>query len=284
MKILAIGDFHGKFPEKLKKEANKADLIISLGDYAGIEEWRPYLNYCFKFWSKGKRPLKTSKEFFGKNKFKKLLREDDGAGRFVLKELDKLNKPVLFIFGNGDDAFYNYPFDDFFYATKANLKFIKKLNVLKNITYSKTKIKGVNFIGFGGFMDASANHDKKPKTVDERERFEMMQERNNMAKKKFENIIRGVKGEEIFVLHYPPKGIFDKIIDKKNPYHGKSAGVGFFREKIIKHKPRLVLCGHMHEYQGKKNLGKSLIVNPGAAFQGKAAVIEWPSLDVKFIK
>jgi predicted phosphodiesterase len=40
MKILAIGDFHGKFPAKLKKEARKVDLILSTGDYAGIDEWR----------------------------------------------------------------------------------------------------------------------------------------------------------------------------------------------------------------------------------------------------
>lgn len=35
MKILAIGDFHGKFPEKLKKKIGKEkpDLIVSIGDY-----------------------------------------------------------------------------------------------------------------------------------------------------------------------------------------------------------------------------------------------------------
>ena len=41
---------------------------------------------------------------------------------------------------------------------------------------------------------------------------------------------------------------------------------------------------HMHEYQGKKKLGKSLVVNPGEANKGKAAVIDWPSLRVRFIK
>ena len=35
MKILAIGDFHGKFPQKLKKRVKKEkiDLIVSPGDY-----------------------------------------------------------------------------------------------------------------------------------------------------------------------------------------------------------------------------------------------------------
>ena len=40
MKILAIGDFHGKFPVKLKEriEKEKVDLIISQGDFCGNAE------------------------------------------------------------------------------------------------------------------------------------------------------------------------------------------------------------------------------------------------------
>ena len=37
MKILAIGDFHGKFPAKLQKLAKSVDLVISIGDY---KPWR----------------------------------------------------------------------------------------------------------------------------------------------------------------------------------------------------------------------------------------------------
>jgi hypothetical protein len=34
MKILAIGDFHGKFPEKLRKLAKDVNLILSVRDFA----------------------------------------------------------------------------------------------------------------------------------------------------------------------------------------------------------------------------------------------------------
>lgn len=286
MKILVLSDFHGKFPEKLERiaKSKEIDLIIALGDYAGIEEWRPYLSYCFHYWAKGKKPRKSLEEFLGEAGSKKLLKKDDIAGRHVLKELNNFGKETLFVFGNADTEFYNYPFDDFIYATKANLKFIKKLTNLKGITYSKKKIKYINFVGFGGYMDASANYEKRPKTKDAKERLKCMQERNTRAEKKFNNIITGVKGEKIFVFHYPPEGVFDKIKDRKNPYHGKSSGVKFFAKAIKKYKPKLVLCGHMHEYQGKKMLGKSLVVNPGAVYEGKAAVIEWPSLKVEFLR
>jgi len=286
MKILVLSDFHGKFPEKLERiaQSKEIDLIIALGDYAGIEEWRPYLNYCFKFWSRGKKPKKDIREFLGEKTFKKLLKDDDKAGRNILKKLDNLNKKTLFIFGNGDDRFYDYPFDDFFYATKTNATWVNKLKNLTDITYGKREILQTYIIGFGGFMDASANYEKKPKTEDEKERLKEMSLRNQMAEKKFLKILKNTSKNRIFIFHYPPKGVFDKIKDIKNPYHGKSAGVDFFTSAIKKYEPKLVLCGHMHEYQGKKKLGKSLVVNPGPAFERKAAVIEWPSLKVKFIK
>jgi hypothetical protein len=42
VKILAIGDFHGKFPEKLKKiiKKEKINLIVSVGDYADANKIR----------------------------------------------------------------------------------------------------------------------------------------------------------------------------------------------------------------------------------------------------
>lgn len=51
MKILAIGDFHGKFPEKLKKRIvkEKADLIISVGDHPDTSKLR---TLEFKHWDK----------------------------------------------------------------------------------------------------------------------------------------------------------------------------------------------------------------------------------------
>jgi len=284
MKILVIGDFHGRFSEKLKKEARKADLILSLGDYAGIDEWRPYLDYCFKCISKLKKPTKSLTDFFGEKETEKMLLKDDLAGRKIIKELEKLKKPTLFLFANGDDRLHDYPFDDFFEATKENKQFLKKIKGLKDITYGKKKINNIWFIGFGGFMDAKANYKEKSKNKKERKAFRAVQMRTRRAENKFFSLIKSSKGEKVFVLHYPPRGFFDKIIDKKNPFHGKSVGVEFFTKAIKKYQPKLVLCGHMHEYQDQKKLGKSLIINPGAAYDNRAAVIDWPSLNVRFLK
>ena len=40
MKILAIGDFHGKFPEKFFRRIKKEnfDIILSVGDFCGDDK------------------------------------------------------------------------------------------------------------------------------------------------------------------------------------------------------------------------------------------------------
>ena len=40
------------------------------------------------------------------------------------------------------------------------------------------------------------------------------------------------------------------------------------RQKILSDSPRLVVSGHIHEAQGKEELGKTTIVNPGPAMRG----------------
>ena len=147
------------------------------------------------------------------------------------------------------------------------------------MTYKVRNYKGNSFLGFGGYMDAKAND--KSRDAESQKRVD---KRNQKAEKKMNSLVKKSRKKSIFICHYPPKGIFDKIKDKKNPFHGGSTGIDFFRKAILKHKPFLVLCGHMEEYQGKKKLGSSWVINPGAAHEGKAAIIEINNGEVKKIK
>ena len=270
MKILVIGDFHGKFPEKLKREVLKKefDFIVGVGDYAGIDEWYSYIKYILGLKDKTKR--KSAKEFFGKEKFRKLMKKDFKAGEQVLLFLDSLEKPGFFVFGNGDDEWYNYPFSKkILQSKKRNLNFLKKINNLQEMTYKVKNYKGISFLGFGGYMDAAAN--KSARTKEWQTKVEV---RNKKAKNKMNSLIKKVRSNSIFIFHYPPFGVFDKILDKKNPFYRGRTGVDFFRKVILKKKPLLVLCGHMHENYGRAKIGKTIVVNPGAAVEGKAAIIE----------
>ena len=98
MKLLVIGDFHGKFNFRkfdkiVKKE--KIDLVISIGDYIPFFYRKLWFKHCYgkdaELW-----------EFIGKKKFKKLVREDVWRGEEILKKLNEFTVPVITVLGNSD--------------------------------------------------------------------------------------------------------------------------------------------------------------------------------------
>lgn len=274
MKILAIGDFHGKFPARLKNKLAKEDfdLILGLGDYTGLSGWRPIVIEQLKAKKRGGE-IPSGEEIIGKKRYSVLLKKDYIAGKLVLKKLDKLNKPGFVLFGNGD--WYKTFFNN---VKRFYEDYVKKLRNLKQINYGKARFNGITFIGFGGYMDIDSYFIKKDLNLSKRV------QRREESKRKLNKILSKTKGERIFLFHYPPKGVFDMIHGgKKNPMTGNSAGIGFFRKALLKYKPKLALCGHMHEYQGAKKIGKTLVVNPGDAERGRYAIIDYPSLKVRFV-
>lgn len=290
MNILVIGDLHGNFSKKLEATARKKEieLIVVVGDYSGIQDWRVYFKDMFKRVSKGE-PRISPEVFFGEKKYKAILKKDLEKGKEILKRLNSLNKPVISIFGNSDEEFYKYPFEkDFYTPKKSTLNFVKKLKNISDITYGTKNYSNSSFFGLGGYMDPKINFENYKKESKEKYKRVMNTEKKVEAKAK--SLLKKLnKKNKIFVLHYPPTGVFDKIQDKKNIYNGRSAGVKLLRKLILKEKPSLVLCGHMHEYQGMKKLGKSLVINPGEGAIGKAAIINFNEekgklIEIKFIK
>ena len=277
MKILAIGDFHGKFPSKLKKEANKADLVFSIGDFGGSDR---LLKIIFKYFYMGWH------NYVGKKKAKELVMEDYNSGKRVIGELNKLKVPVYTIHGNWD-------FEDKKYSQRtAGLK-LKKYSELiknkKNIHFLKNRLinlKGLKLRAFGGNVTASAYLiDKK---IFERKKIEKFKKKNLRERKQLFKLKD--KNIDILLAHYPPHGYFDIVKFKgENPMNGKHVGFKPYTEYIKKYQPRLFICGHMHEYQGKKKLGKTTIITIGSAKEGKAALIEFSedkkkNIKIKFIK
>ena len=270
MKILAIGDFHGKFPEKLKKIARgkDIDLILSIGDYAGIDDFRPYLRKTFKAREKGKNVW--LEDIAGKKKYRKLLKKDYAAGKIILKELNKLGIKTFSVFGNGDwyRCFYNKTNRDY-------ILFIKKLKFIKDINRSKASFKKLRIVGFGGYLDPDIYFTKKgKKAIADNESI------NKKRKKRYsregESLMRLMKYKpNILLIHYTPYKCLDTLGEKGYMLTGSNMGVSFYNKAIKKYKPALVICGHMHENQGKCKIGKTFVINTGAAGEGKAALIDF---------
>ncbi len=77
------------------------------------------------------------------------------------------------------------------------------------------------------------------------------------------------RSPDVLVTHHPPKGAVDRT------FIGIRGGLGEIRRLVEEYKPRLHLCGHIHESRGSARLGGTLVVNAGPLSKGYYAVIEW---------
>lgn len=264
MKLLAIGDFHGKFPEKLKKIAKRKniDLIVSVGDFMPFSYRKLWFRHCYK----------TDKELWevvGKKKVKNWLLRDLKSGEKILRQLDNIAKniPIISVSGNLDRTKWEDAIDykkpkwgwyeqDFF------TPIIKKFKHIKIFDYSFIKFNEIVFIGM---PNTSFSGRVKSKN------YKKMRKRLDRLFKKFKN------EKIIFVSHNVPyKTRLSKVKSKDatDEVQGIDKGSKLVRRIIESHQPILNLCGHMHENQGKCKIGKTVVINTGAACEGKAAVIE----------
>lgn len=279
MKILAIGDFHGKFPKKLKKVAREVDLILCTGDFGGSKK---LLDIIFKYLGK-----EDWTKVIGKKLSEKYIMEDYNSGKKMIDEISKIGAEIFIIEGNWD--FEGYKTRERWGGLKL-INFSKLIKKKKNLHFlrksSFRKIFGLTLFAYGGevtpFIHTTSKGLYKGKKLLRNKRKEK-KERKTILK-------RGIKNLDIFLAHYPPYGFFDKVKYKGyNPMKGKPVGIKAYADFIKKYSPRLFICGHMHEYQGMKKLGNTLLVTTGPASRGKAAVIDIPlnkegKIKVKFIK
>jgi len=73
-----------------------------------------------------------------------------------------------------------------------------------------------------------------------------------------ETLLAGCAGADVLVTHSPPKGVADLTSA------GQSVGSAAIRAAIDRIRPRLVLCGHIHDSWGQEGrIGASRVVNLG---------------------
>lgn len=266
MKILVIGDFHGKFPLKLKRIAKRKDidLVVSVGDYLPFHYRKLWFKHCY-----GKNV--ELGEVIGKRKYEKLIKEDLRRGEKVIKQLNDLNVPIFTVLGNLD-----YPHVDDSYDNKTIPKkywkegelrkndFVKLLKKYKNITrfdYSYFKFKSFVFIGARGHSSPGKVKSKG---------YRKYRKKLDVLFKKFN------KKKIIFVAHIMPNYVLDKITlnSANSKVKGKHYGSKMFSKLIKRYNPILFFGGHFHENPGKAKLGKTIVINPGAAVDGRAAIVD----------
>lgn len=278
MKFLVIGDFHGRFPIGLKSIVKKEriDFILSPGDYCGNEM---VAKLFFEYYYDNEEEVPDEIEELMETYEKKGIRD----GFEVIKKLKALNIPFLGIRGNWDPL-------DYLRDIGANPVGKDKSNAKRLLHLQERYFDFIDFslVNMGDFLIIGGASSTNPGKIDKKtlrkvdltegkKEVKRMVKEYERRKKIYEKMFlraRKLKKPVIFLTHNCPYGIkLDKV--KQGPAKGKHYGSFLEREMIRRFKPALVLCGHMHENQGRDKIGKSVIVNAGAFMDKKFAIVDW---------
>jgi len=84
---------------------------------------------------------------------------------------------------------------------------------------------------------------------------------------KAKKVLNRFVGIDILVCHQPPYGSLDKVTSEFAPSHwkGKHAGSRAILNYIKSRQPKYVFCGHIHEGEGMKKIGRTMVYNLGVA-------------------
>jgi Icc-related predicted phosphoesterase len=291
VKVLAVGDFHGKFTTKLynKIKKEKPDIILSPGDFCG----HPGLAKLFFKHYYGKDEKEVPKKY--RKELKILEEEALSRGLESFSKLKSLDIMTFFIMGNWDPTPYGVDLGHPKNRKRELKKFDKEINNnFQRIDLSYREFDSFILIGgvsttHPGMVDKKSLERLRTRT-DKRKKggadIKKMIKMTAFRQKKYEEMFKKAKKTKkpiLFLTHNAP---YDTMLDKIGQGSQKGEHYGSYLERkiIIRFKPNLVLCGHMHENFGKCKLGESVIVNSGTAQEGNYVTLEFDEAKKKFGK
>ncbi len=178
MKILAIGDPHGKLPKNLNKivKGNKIEVIVCIGDVPPVP----------------KNAVRSGTVHFSKE----FLKKADKSFKDIVKKLCSYELPILILKGN-------------MYTSRRGSKVARAIfSKYKNLIYKKTgkvRIKGVNFILFDMIYEKhSHSYHTKAKLGGHKKR-----------EPKLNKMLKGNR-DQVLLSHTPPFGYVDKTHSGKH--------------------------------------------------------------------
>jgi Icc-related predicted phosphoesterase len=258
MKILAIGDPHGSL-EKVKKIPLKGiDLILLTGDLGSANLMR---KMAFDNVERKRKGLEEKEHSTVQRK--RAFMEAYSSSMKVVRYLSK-NVPVFTIYGNVESR--NYETRKTAKEIGVKLPFLTDdLNKIKGVSVINNKIRNFSGVRIGGldyFIDdcwvrsfvsrSDKDYSKKLRSA----------KRDSM---KARNVLKWFDGLDILVCHQPPYGYLDKVTAKFAPkrWKGKNAGSKVIVDYVKRKQPKYVFCGHIHEGEGYRKIGKSNVYNLG---------------------
>ncbi len=257
MKILILGDPHGKLPKNINAivKENKVELILITGDLGKCDLARKQDIGDIK-----REKQNLPEKIHSKKEIKKAWIEIYNSSIKILKQLSKL-APIYFIKGNVELQDKEIKKKSQELKIKFPLLF-SAIRKIPNVFYLNNKIKkfkNLRIAGLEHFLDNSWIKEFKEKDFETIFRAKI----NTLHAKK---VLQKFGKIDILLCHAPPYKILDKVTSSYAPKHwkGKHAGSKVILDYIKKKQPKYVFCGHIHEGKGKAQIGKTTIYNIGS--------------------
>jgi len=258
MKILAIGDPHGD-TEKLKKiDYSGVDLILLPGDIGEARLIRKMAYTNINRRKDGLKAIEYSKEE-EKAGFMQVYKTSIEVVKFLATKA-----PVYLVFGNVELS--NVEIEEEAKKSGKKIPFLADdLNMMENIHVIDDNVvnfKGIKIGGLKYFIDSSwVERFKDPEEDDYNEKMDSAVEDTSIARE----ALNGFGEIDILISHQPPFDILDKVSNSHAPkdWQGLHAGSKLVLEYINDKKPKYVVCGHIHEGEGKEKIGDTIVYNLG---------------------
>jgi Icc-related predicted phosphoesterase len=280
MKILVIGDLHGRKPNIHSKDF---DCIVQVGDFCDDSKFRPYIKKWFKLVKKDRSSAPSDEEFIvqrvGKKGLKALYKQSLQGGRRILEYLDGFGKPVFIVPGNWDQSYgktkikdpdkddYSYMkyFYDSWMGDRVNPKLTRGLKNIRDCQFKSHEFNNINFFGYG--LSSAYEHYKRKRklNISKAEHQKLKRAYFNLIRKLFLSYHkRNKKYPTIFISHNIPRDTKLDLVNNKTSYaHGKHLGSSIARKFCERYKPLICIGGHVHEGDGRDKIGRTILINPG---------------------
>ncbi len=250
IKILAIGDLHGKIPKNLPENI---DLILLTGDLGKARKAR---KMAFENVKRMERGL-AEKEYSAEEE-KEAFMESYNSAIQIVKKLKKIAK-IYTIYGNVERN--NKETRELEKEMGLSLPFLSNKLRKMGVRIINNRLANFHGIKIGGveyFTDVSWVKEFKPDNF--KERLKSAQKEIQ----KIKNTLKWFGSLDILLCHQPPFKILDQVGESApKSWKGKHAGSKLLLDYIKKYKPQFVFCGHIHEAAGEKMMGKTKIINLG---------------------
>jgi Icc-related predicted phosphoesterase len=166
----------------------------------------------------------------------------------LFEGLDRTRLPYYAVHGNNDPE----PVQDFFSETGHDL------------AGKRVEIGGIPFYGLGGSGPTPFNT--------------ACEYTEDTIARKLADLKVPDDGNFILVSHTPPRDVAADMTA-----HGNHVGSRSVREFVLEKKPRVVVCGHVHEMHLTEMLGQTLIAKAGTLMHKKALLLSIPDFKVTLL-